>query len=104
MKCLYLAPAALVASSRIGAHSALVCPTDASRVLLVVDQWVSDEAQDTFEAYPDVIPLDPANSGKPAAAALVAGFQDSKVATLSVADTQASALWKIRASWPTARF
>jgi hypothetical protein len=104
MKHLYLAPTALVASSQIGAHSALACPTDPTRVLLVVEQWISDDAQDTFEAHPDVLELNPWDSGKPAPLTLVGAFQDSKVAKLDPIDTQASALWKIRAAWPTARY
>lgn len=104
MRCLYLAPSTLIATARIGAHHALPLPADPTRCLLVVEQWVSDEAQDAFEAYPNVVPLNPWNADKPAAPELISGFQGNKVASPNISDTQDSALWKIRALWPTARY
>lgn len=106
MKSIYLVPAVLLAGRDIGAHHALECP-DPSMRLLVVEQWISDVAQDAFEAHPLVTQLHPWDADKPAPASLVAAFttaKSSSVADVSALDTVSTALWKIRAGWPMARY
>jgi hypothetical protein len=104
MNRLYLAPVETVLNAEIGAHQALECPTNANLRLVVVEHWISDVAQDRFEAMPGVVPLYPWDGGKPVPLALVQGFADVKVAAVSALDTLESALWKIRAAWPAARY
>jgi hypothetical protein len=104
MNYIYLVPAAVLEGAVLGEHHALACPTAPTMRLVVVTQWLSDAAQDTFEAYPGVVPLHPWDGAKPAPAALVAAFADAKVASLSGVDTVTSALWKICAGWPVARY
>ena len=104
MNCLYLAPAARLIGREIGAHQALTCP-DPTMCLVMVERWVSDVAQDAFEAFPDVVPLFAWDGGKLVPAALLAAFSKGlPVANLSALDTLGSALWKIRAAWPAARY
>lgn len=103
MRHIYLVPAALLDGLKIGAHEAWVCPDPLMR-LLMVDEWVSDQAQDTFEAHPEVLEIGPGDASKPVPPALVSAFTGSKIASLSVADTTGSALWKIRTQCPAARF
>jgi hypothetical protein len=73
--------------------------------LLIVEQWSDHELQDRLEGFPvsDVIGLQPWDYTKPAPAALVSTFTDSKVASVDATDTIETALWKIRAQCAAAR-
>lgn len=104
MNCLYLAPRSLIDGLKIGPHDAYDCPSSPGMCLLVVMQWVNKDSQDRFESDPTVLELSPWDADKPAPATLVAAFSNNKIASVSVADTIGSALWKIRAWAPAARY
>src|SRR5882672_1973027 len=75
MRHIYLVPAAvidgLVADGlRIGGCQCCACLGDMR--LVVVDNWGTDSAQDSFEAHPDVVQFYPWDAEKPVPAALVA--------------------------------
>ena len=101
MNHIYVAPKIALELGPIGAHAAYDYPDDLR--LVIVEQWVSPDAQDRFEAFPGVVSLNPWDYAKLVPASVVAAFRNSPIARVSAGETIESALWKIRAQCPAAR-
>jgi hypothetical protein len=101
MNRLYVAPTATVVATPPFAHyQSLATPGLPQFSLVVVEHWHSHEAQDTWEALPNVTQHHVWNWGAVVPPAVVTAFGPWGVVAT---DTIAQAMRKIRAQWPAAR-
>jgi hypothetical protein len=101
VKHFYTVPTVLLDSSPPrAAHDALQLPDEPAYCLVVVHGWPDHQAQDEWEARPEVTPHYLEDQTVAAAAPLVAGLRRYGIVS---GDSFRQVLRKLRSEWPAAR-
>lgn len=101
MKLFYaMQTANLAANPPPCSYHAIVTPGAPNWSLIIIDEWPSHQAQDTWEAIPGTIELHIWNWGKTVPAQMVTAFGPWGVVGT---DTIEQAFRKVRAQWPECR-